>query len=368
MSSTICSSLKKVSVRRPLLTIYIFMLTFVVFKCGRHLRNNIKSLMPSNEVTDRDEHSLKELVDKNGNIIGDISWLLDFAVIGFPKSGTSFMKDYLNQTQETFVYHKEFCIKKESDLKRFVEIYHDLHVRFQQPTHNKTMRFGLKCPGVLYRAYDMEIFEKYFPTTKLIVGLRHPVSWFESFYNYQMVRNVSMPSLTSLVGKCESHQKVCTDRARFHSALARLKKTLMSEKEELDLLFGNRYEGKYNSLHKQRLLNEPEESPNKLLLYELRQIHNNDTAREVSSSLRNYLGIKQELPLILPFKQVKPRAINICDDEHVNVRSLLVEHGTDAAVWMRRYLFKNPTVQIASPESFDRLLDSWSVDPCAHEN
>lgn len=323
--------------------------------------------VPSDEVTTLVDIPplLTDLIDKNGKVTGDISWMLDFAIIGFPKSGTSFMKDYLNQTDETFVYHREFCIKKPSDLKRFVKTYHKLHVRYQQPTHHKTVRFGLKCPGVTYRSYDMEIYAKYFPHTKFIVGLRHPVSWFESFYNYQMVRNVSMPPTTSLVGKCENHQKVCTDRARFHAALARLRKTPMTEREEIDLLFGTRYQDQFNNFSQRRRgMEERNIFPNKLLLYEVRQIHQNDTAREVSSNLRDYLDLDQDLPQIMSYKQVKPRAINICDDEHVDVRRLLTEHGTDASAWIRKYFFKNPTVKIASPESFDRLLDSWSVDPC----
>jgi hypothetical protein len=351
-------------------------------------------------------------MNKNGKIIGDISWMLDFAIIGFPKCGTSFLKEYLNQTETTFVYHREFCLKKPSDLKRFVETYHDLHVRFQQQqqsatnnksNNDKTIRFGLKCPGVLYRSYDMKIYEKYFPNTKFIVGIRHPVSWFESFYNYQMVRNVSMPPTTSLVGNCndsssggeqEDHQKVCTDRARFHAALARLRKTPLLEKEEIDLLFGTRYENEekyYNnsssSSHhsqqqqrQQRHLSSSQnkqrnEFPNQLLLYEVRQLHqNNDTtttsSREVlPDTLSNYLDIPQDnnLPPIQSYKNVKPRAINICDDTHASVRRLLVEHGTDAAIWIKQYLMKNPTVEIVSPESFGRLLDSWSIDPCGND-
>jgi len=285
------------------------------------------------------------------------------------------------------VYHREFCIKKSSDLTRFVEVYHELHVRFQQQQQvqhnnnkNKRIRFGLKCPGVLYRSHDMNIYKTYFPNTKFIVGIRPPVMWFESFYNYQVGRNVSLPASTSsLIGKCENHQKVCTDRARFHAALARLRKTPLVEKKEVDLLFGTRYEGNYSntsSLHPPQQLRRFLDSgkhkkqqdgfPNQLLLYEVRQLHQNDTTpRELSETLRNYLDIQSDLPPILSYKNIKPRAINICDDEHANVRRLLVDHGTDAAIWIKEYLMENPTVEIASPESFVRLLDSWSADPCA---
>lgn len=341
--------------------------------------------------------------------------MLDFAIIGFPKSGTSFLKNYLNSTSETYVYHREFCIKKESDLIRFVEVYHELHLQFQQQQQqsssssrtNQKIQFGLKCPGVLYRSHDLTFYKTYFPNTKFIIGLRHPVLWLESFYNYQMNRNVSSLPLdtSSLIGKCLHHEKVCTDRARFHAALARLGKTPMVDGKEVDLLFGTRYEDEKMSSYKkhhysssnnsssssslhhspprqqqqerflsksQKIYNPQQQQqqldgfPNQLLLYEVRQLHQNDTSipREVSNTLGKYLNIQQELPPILSYKNVKPRAIDICDEVHAPVRELLVNHGTDAAVWIKEYLWKNPSVVVADPESFGRLLDGWSVDPC----
>ena len=177
---------------------------------------------------------------------------------------------------------------------------------------------------------------------------------------------------------------MCTDRARFHAALARLRKTPMVERDEVDLLFGTRYESNYHddnhknislqSQHEQQraLLSssrehnqENDEVPNHLLLYEVRQLHQNDTSKELSNTLRNYLDIQHDLPPIQSYKNVKPRAIDICDDVHANVRRVLVNHGIDAAVWIKEYLMKSPTLEVASPESFVRFLDSWSVDPCA---
>lgn len=355
---------------------------------------------------------LNHLLDNKGKVIADISWMLDFAIIGFPKSGTSFLKNYLNSTEETYVYHVEFCIKKSTDLTRFVEIYHDLHQTIaaqqqQQQQQQRRILFGLKCPGVLYRSYDLHIYKTYFPTTKFIIGLRHPVLWFESFYNYQMNRNVSLPSSTSsLIGGCQHHQKVCTDRGRFHAALARLRKTPMVDGREVDLLFGTRYNedettssnyinnsnssssssnNNSSSFHQSRqqerflsssqTYNQQQQEeedygfPNQLLLYEVRQLHQNDTSirQEVSNTLRNYLNIQQTLPPILSYKNVKPRAIDICDDVHASVRKLLVNHGMDASIWIKEYLWKkkkNPSVVVADPVSFVRLLDSWSVDPC----
>ncbi|KAL9188930.1 hypothetical protein ACHAXT_011420 [Thalassiosira profunda] len=319
---------------------------------------------------------LDALVAPNGTIVGDISWLLDFAIVGFPKAGTTFLKDHLNRTSETFVFERELCMKHPSDVADFVRIYHSLHMRLKQPKHPKTLQFGLKCPGVLYRAHDIHFYEQYFPQTKLIVGLRHPVSWFESFYNYQAWRNVTMPPSSQLIGRCEKHGKVCSDRARFHAALARLGKTPMEDGREMDLLLGTRYEVEQSAQNDERILIHSRSlkgrmtgPPNPVMLYEIRQIHDAaEASSELSKSLQRYLGINQVFPEIQSFVQTKSRAIDICDKEHADARTVLVEHGTDAAVWIREYLLADPSVEVASPKSFWRFMDGWSKDPCPNDS
>mmetsp|Transcript_31441 Transcript_31441/g.62285 ORF Transcript_31441/g.62285 Transcript_31441/m.62285 type:complete len:403 (-) Transcript_31441:4-1212(-) len=319
---------------------------------------------------------------KNGKIIGDISWLLDFAIIGFPKSGTTFMKDYLNQSNETCVYEREFCMKQPSDVPNLVRHYHDAHLKLQQSLKDnyKKINFGLKCPGVLYRKHDLNIYRKYFPRTRLIIGLRHPVSWFESFYNYQSYRNVSLPPTNQLIGRCgpDTDPKVCTDRARFHAALARLGKTSMDTEDEISLLFGLRYEkfetkiienskqGGNDDIDHRRLAEKSTQKdgiPNDIFLYEVRQV-TTEASKQIPMDLRKYLRVNTDFPDIFPFKQNKTRTINICEHDHDAVRALLVEHGTDAADWIRDYFVNSPSVNLASPESFYGFLDDWKLDPC----
>ena len=318
---------------------------------------------------------LNELIATNGTIIGDISWMLDFAIIAFPKSGTTFMKDYLNQTSETYVYDREYCMKRHEDVGDFVREYYDLHVRYNQPQYPKTIQFGLKCPGVFYRADDIHLYNKFFPSTKFIVGLRHPVKWFESFYNYQVYRNVSLPTNTSkLIGRCIDHKKVCTDRGRLHAALARLGKTPMLENEELSLLYGqdiiqatrhsNTDMMTSSTQDHRRLSVQPDGLANEIFLYEVRQIHDKESSKELSKSIQRYLGIHEEFPEIQQYKQNKTRAINICNGEHDKARKVLVEHASSASNWIQQYFLGSSDVTVADPNSFHHLLNDWSVDPC----
>ena len=339
-------------------------------------------------------------------VIGDISFLLDFAIIGFPKSGTTFLKDYINQTSQTHVHERELCIKKYSDLIDFVELYYDLHEQYNSkqqhqhqqehggyPSMNDTspsrIKFGLKCPGVLYRN-DLSIYKRYFPTTKLIIGLRSPLSWFESFYNYQMTK--LKPSIkkdtntTNLIGMCKKHQKVCTHRARFHSALGRLGKTSLSSVDELNLLFGrqssevveessmstpisNENVGSSSIRRRRRLQNRQEQQhngiPNQIILYELNQIHNPNISQKFTRAIQDYLDITEEsLPKISSYHQYKPRTIDICNEEHDQVRKVLLDIGIESSTWIQKYFMKSPSVNVVDSDSFIELLDDWKVDSC----
>merc|ERR1712076_12701 len=48
------------------------------------------------------------------------------------------------------------------------------------------MKRGIKCPSLLYNDHFHQIYSDFYPKTDLIVGVRHPVSWFQSYYNYRL--------------------------------------------------------------------------------------------------------------------------------------------------------------------------------------
>ena len=73
----------------------------------------------------------------------------------------------------------------------------------------------------------LRTIHEYFPKTKLIVGIRHPVLWFESFFNFwQTIANgknrpyLSTTQTELLIGPCTINEHVCTDHARFHLQIA----------------------------------------------------------------------------------------------------------------------------------------------------
>ena len=67
--------------------------------------------------------------------------------------------------------------------------------------------------------------------------------------------------------------------------------------------------------------------------------------------------------------------INICDDEHIPVRTDLMRIARGSSVWIREYLLDSLSsattaggggggVVVSSPHYFRTLLKDWMVDPC----
>lgn len=127
---------------------------------------------------------------------------LDFAIIGFPKTGTSFLLELLHRHPQVVVPPREFCQIFHSDgedkLRQFLndgsgddgvndieQTDHDTEEKGENQIIDR--KYGIKCPTMaraplgLQRLVDLSKTNK----TKLIVGVRHPVWFFQSFYNYR---------------------------------------------------------------------------------------------------------------------------------------------------------------------------------------
>jgi hypothetical protein len=150
---------------------------------------------------------LDQLVDPHNNtIIGDVQFLLDFSIIGFGKCGTSTMMHWLAGHDEVQSFRKEVwdlvgsrpdkLIRRlyqdlpSGNYKRgykvrscpFLRIFPD-SVFFFGSRGNCCPLFCDKSPGEITQGHVLDCYRTLFPKTKLIVGVRHPVRWFESLYS-----------------------------------------------------------------------------------------------------------------------------------------------------------------------------------------
>jgi hypothetical protein len=395
---------------------------------GRHRRPTIPTLA---DLMDPNEP------DRVGK--SKVEFLLDFAIVGYPKTGTSFLLDWLAQQPQVLAYTREMHELQEGRVADFVAAMYNLSLvppatttaPSKEPpasmstssTQTESIRAtvlnssvydddgygykrGYKAPRDVANRQAMRILDEYWPNAHLIVGLRHPVLWFESYYNFRVRKGNDMAPATSpaflldedecLVSK--GTHGVCADGSRFHVHLSRLGKTPMSSKEELALLGRTKAATVAASRATGRTWRQ---SRRKLFLYEISQLHegssdgsaaavpkpvaddpSNSTqvdrsaerrAERFRRDLSRYVGLGSVLSDAYSepnqYLPNRTKAIRICDPQYQELRHRLMSHARDASIWIRTYLLGNASNQdegvvVSSPNHFRSLLRSWMDDPC----
>jgi hypothetical protein len=110
-----------------------------------------------------------------------LSFCWTFAVIGFATTGSTTMKNWLcNNHSESHCLAGEASSLFWNDPNNMVkQLYNDI------PQGN--FKRGYKSPDDIGRVNTLTFFQRYWPNTKLFIGLSYPVvRWFESFWNFRM--------------------------------------------------------------------------------------------------------------------------------------------------------------------------------------
>jgi hypothetical protein len=239
------------------------------------------------------------------------------------------------------------------------------------PTCEGCKRF-YKKPGDSYLPHTLDIYRKHFPKTKIILGVRHPVMWFESFYSFRMrsSKNFTLPPADSplFLGEClKSLLKVCPDGSLYHCQLALLGKVKTTGQEDL---FHPRCEDNLRLYQKY--------TPNPVFLYEIHQVNGEDKTRDklFYEDLSNFLELDEAIPpwkeedreALFAKKAQRSAMLNICDDKYLALRDVLMENARNASLWIRNYFIHSDEVTISSREQFVSILEGWMVDPCIERN
>lgn len=121
--------------------------------CGPECNPNICSVAPLDPITTNNATSeiftdalyppLTSIVE-DSNVTGDASWLLNFAIIGFPKCGTSTMMSYL-AGNETQVPQWEICDLGYNKPGRYIQKLHEEFTSKHQQG-GAIVQHGVKCP------------------------------------------------------------------------------------------------------------------------------------------------------------------------------------------------------------------------------
>jgi len=226
-------------------------------------------------------------------------------------------------------------------------------------THYKR---GYKAPNDIRTPVALDLLRRYWPKTALIIGLRHPVKWFQSFYNFNMRQHDGAPGGKELPPAEMMVGAKLPDHFRYHNHLALLGNTNVTDPEEMKLL------GSTGKTVVQPLM-----MTNPVFLFEVSQPFDERDGRDEQyrKDLSDFIGLSVPLSPIPKEEGRTSRnynyAIDICDEKYRSLREELLEVGTNAATWIRSYFMTLPDVMVSSPEHMHELLSSWSVDPCDDE-
>ncbi len=228
---------------------------------------------------------------------------------------------------------------------------------------------GFKSPEILTMRQCIHNIEEHFPEIDLIVSTRHPISFFESLYNYKFRREKYKGEPTdplNLIGNCcyqckrncidlRTSKCTCTSKALFHYALSRIMLTPMNTTEELDLL-------DYNDWSKHPKFQ------GRVFLTEIGQFTDRNETRkgQWNKYLENFLGLT---PDSFVWEKVakntsRDKLIQICDDKYKPIRDELIAIGKKSSKWILEYFMKSPRVVIPNQEHFVELVTAWQYDYC----
>jgi hypothetical protein len=327
-----------------------------------------------------------ESLIRGTSIVSNVEFLLDFAVIGHAKTGTWLFLNWLRSSNHIRMHEKEVHALTDLDPVQMVKFLLELPAGGLH---------GYKAPRDVCDPNVLDMIATYWPRAKLIIGLRHPVHWFESFYNYRYATEGDrMPHASALIGECMQdivahrvramrkkqlnrtrHEQaedfgVCTDLARFHVHLSYLGKTNVSEPRQMKLL-GPKRHWSWDTMPHVKVTNP-------VFIYEASQLSPSDPeSQERFSAFRVDLETFLNLPprsLGPPpsraskeanYNPVRKHPLDICRDEYKLLRAELVRHGAASATWIVDYFMGHPDVTVSSPDYFRTLLKSWHVDPCS---
>ena len=317
----------------------------------------------------------------------DGPWL-DFMIAGHPKCGTTTLVANLANVAPMKV--KDFCVSQMHALLRYV--YKAWPEKFPEitdgpnkyvPDTTLQMR-GAKCPRFIS---DPELILRYgpaYPKTKLIIGIRHPVSWFISFMNMGGVgdlysRMEICPHLADpttglpggvatensrtnkdrevCIGECRCNIPVCFHRARLHLPIARLGKTALTSVER-DLIAPDDPDGGVN------LFNGRIRNP--IFVYDLTQMKQDSYWDEVAK----FLGLSYIPNENYHSSKGAKHNKTLCTEYYDEFRSKMMAHSYNMSIWLEEYLLpvavdgERPDVTIANPDEFRSIMESYKYDPC----
>jgi len=327
-----------------------------------------------NKTLQQDQYYQTKLHTHNNMKRNGIGW--DFAVMGFPKCGTTFLLEVLKAHPEVEMGNR--TLPSGAILEEFCQIHNKDGVEetlswLQNTTstasaNSRTIKYGIKCPTMVRAMSAIENLIKMADHTRLVVGVRHPIKWFESFYNYRVLGtynqnwNETIPKPHELVDGTKNWRDVSVPLGRFDIYLKQLAKTSLNKNELNEML-------NHENLFPKNIM----PNPYKVFIYTVEQLQDKNKTRQVQfqTDLQHHLGLETSF---LDFDKV-PKAnvqdstpykehIDICDSQYTAIRNKLLQQGRKSRDWIVNKFIMSSDVVVSDKDYFSSVLKEWGEDPC----
>jgi hypothetical protein len=286
------------------------------------------------------------------------------------------LMEWLGNHPQVACFQREISDLSRNKVEQFV-------TRLYEKLPEGSFKRGYKAPSDVTQKHVLKQLKEFFPKTGLIVGIRHPVWWFQSLYNFRTQNfglDTQLPHPDQLIGKCTAGRyNTCTQKGDFAFHLYKLGKTDFEHPTDLERKLQERWHPSNNSSSQiqQQLRSEPVRTPNKVLLFEMSQLSSKDPAKmdRLRSGVKDFVGLQQDMPAIphripgMKFDNAtqaikNQRKIRICDDEYVLVRKHLVELSVQTYHWLMESFLQSPDVVVSDRRDFEEAMKPWLSDPC----
>lgn len=290
---------------------------------------------------------------------------VDFAVIGFAKTGTTFLLRILGNHPDVIMDKHEFGgILKEDGVERTMAWLQNVSNTVDPKLPPK--QYGIKNPAMIRTMNGIDNLMKISDHTRLVVGIRHPVLWFQSFYNYRVwghyhyKRNGIIPKAHELTDGTRRWRDVATACAKFEIYLMQLAKVPLSEKDTNEMLNESLYSSSVSP------------NPYKVFVYTTEQLNdkNETRQRKFQTDLQHHLRLTSPLTDFTKSNKSKKtynETINICDSQYDDIRYQLLRQGKKTSDWICNKFIESSDVVVSDKDYFISLLNKWGDDPCKQQ-
>jgi hypothetical protein len=314
---------------------------------------------------------------------GDVSpaaHALDFLVAGFPKCGTTSLLAALHTHPHVIMDDREYCqvarpIQQDDvNMRQLNRYLTDLKNERKVSSSSNNMKVGIKCPEALKNFRAIHRLSQHSPRSKWVIGLRHPILFVQSFYNYRVLETY----IKKKKGASSSADEI-PDLHQLWETPGLTWRDFSRDTVRFDLFLSQLGKAGLNATQLRAFSDQDMLAikPNhfEVFLYTLDQIEDSDLTRKGSfqADLLRFLDLNPELlPIDLGHENKNhatgglgyPESINICATPYADIRAALMHQGSETAQWILNEFLASPDVHVSNPEHFREILQGWSEDPC----